>query len=237
MFDLTKLKVLLAPMYRVGTPEFRALCQNKGADLSYHVMLAQDPPAFVSVETLSPEGHPAAIQLIGSDPLLLARQAAVLEETLGERLALIDINLGCPIEHITKLGAGAFLMQDLPLVARILTAVGQAVQLPVSAKIRKGWAEGEESALELANIAEAAGVAAVCVHGRTASQGFSGIADKSVVGRVKQALSIPVFATGDVYSPADVIEYLHSYHADAVMVARGARDNPEIFGEIKAALF
>jgi nifR3 family TIM-barrel protein len=236
MVDFAELKVVLAPMYRVGSPEFRARCENAGADLSYHVMLAQSPPVLVGAETLSLSGKPTAVQLIGSDPQILANQAAALEVEQKDAIALIDINLGCPLARITNLGAGAALMQDMPLIERLLKAVVAAVDLPVTAKIRKGYGEGEDRAVELAQRAEACGIAAICVHGRTAAQQFEGIADKTVVGRVKQALSIPVFASGDVLTPADAIEYLHTYGADAVMVARGARDNPAIFSEIKAAL-
>ncbi|MDR3053770.1 MAG: tRNA-dihydrouridine synthase family protein [Coriobacteriales bacterium] len=236
MIDFAELKTVLAPMYRVGSPAFRARCESAGADLSYHVMLAQSPPALVDAETLSLSGKPTAVQLIGSDPRILANQAAALEAELKGALALIDINLGCPLARITGLGAGAALMQDMPLIERLLKAVVAAVDLPVTAKIRKGYSDGEDRAVELAQRAEACGIAAICVHGRTAAQQFEGVADKTVVGRVKQALAIPVFASGDVLGSASAIEYLHTYGADAVMVARGARDNPAIFGEIKRAL-
>ena len=227
--------VLLAPMAGVNDPVFREICKGMGAGLTYSEMVSAQGLAHASQRTrellsISDTEKPAAIQLFGSDPAVLAAQAHAVEDYCGDRVALIDINMGCLVRKVAGKGEGAALLKDTDAARRILQEVVQSVELPVTVKIRKGFERDDDLAVDFAKMAEDCGVAAVTVHGRTARQLYQGTSDRTVIARVKAAISIPVIASGDVWTPEDVLEYLQVQKADAVMVARGAQGNPWIFG-------
>ena len=233
--------VFLAPMAGVNDPVFREICKLHGAGLTYTEMISAQGLAHASKRTqqlldISSIERPAAVQLFGSDPAVLASQAQIIEQHYGDSLALIDINMGCPMRKIAGKGEGAALIQDMPLAGRILTAVVNQVHLPVTVKIRKGFELNDDDAVEFAKMAEDCGVAAIAVHGRTARQLYHGTSDKDVIRRVKAAVDIPVLASGDVFEPEDVQSYLMSFGADGVLVARGAQGNPWIFERTRAYL-
>ncbi|MDR2108354.1 MAG: tRNA dihydrouridine synthase DusB [Coriobacteriales bacterium] len=227
-------KLLLAPMAGVNDPVFRLICKEMGAQLTYTEMVSAKGLEYDNRKTqrmlfaLEAEGS-VAVQLFGRDAQTLARQAAQLEQDCGDQLALIDINMACPVRKLVTRGEGAALLSEPELAERILQAVCAAVGLPVTVKIRKGLDSGQDTAVEFARRAEQCGVAAVAVHGRTAAQLYHGSADRAIVGRVAAALRIPVIASGDVFTRADAEDYLQHYGARAVMVARGAQGNPWIF--------
>lgn len=229
--------IILAPMYRGVDAALRASCHQAGADMSYFVMLAVPDPAgvpqiFPEVDGRVQSQMTTAVQLIGSDALAMARQAAFLEDAYGDSLAAIDLNMGCPMERILSRGAGAALMEDVECAERIIGQVARAIHLPVSVKFRKGPRRSQETAAEFARMAEASGATSLTVHGRTTDQMFEGEADKSVIERVKAAVSIPVYASGDIRSADDVRAY-RDLGADGVMIGRAARENPQVFHEIK----
>jgi nifR3 family TIM-barrel protein len=226
--------VLLGPMAGINDPVFRGICKRMGAGLTYTEMVSAKGLEYESKKTeallMTGDGEGrVAVQLFGKDPHTVAGQARRLEERYQDDIALIDINMGCPARKIAGKGEGAALMKDPLLAERIIKAAASAVSLPVTVKFRKGYEAGEDSAVEFARMAEASGAAAVAVHGRTARQLYHGSSDRAVVARVKQALGIPVIASGDVFTFADILSYREDYGADAVMVARGARGNPWIF--------
>jgi len=174
----------------------------------------------------SPEDLPLGIQLFGADPLVMARAAVMVA---GQNPALIDINMGCPVKKVVKTGSGAVLMKNPLLAGRIIAAVVRAAKLPVTVKIRSGWSRSSINAVEIAKIAEDSGSSAIIVHGRTADQGFSGVADWNIIGSVKRAVRIPVIGNGDIREPEDALRMLAQTGCDAVMVGRGALGNPWIF--------
>jgi nifR3 family TIM-barrel protein len=234
-------RVLLAPMAGVNDPVFRGICSSYGADLTYTEMisakgLAYDNRNSKALLVLDKKETVVAVQLFGKDPSVLAEQARRLEERYGARLFLIDINMGCPARKIVSKGEGAALMKQPALAEVILCAVVEAVTLPVTVKFRRGWEQGEDIVEDFARRAESCGVAAVTVHGRFAQQFYHGSSDREVIARVRQAVAIPVIASGDVFSPADIQSYREDYGADAVMVARGARGNPWIFANAEPSL-
>lgn len=234
-------KVLLAPMAGVTDEVFRALCLEAGADLTYTEMVSAKALAYENRKTqsllaLAEEEAQVAVQLFGHEPQTLAAEAARVEELLGERLAYIDINMGCPVRKIAGKGDGAALMRDPRLAAAIVRAASRAIEHPLTVKFRRGYALGEQTAPEFARIMEDAGAAAVAVHGRFAQQMYCGTADWEVIASVKRAVSIPVVGNGDIFSAADALALMHKTSCDAVMVARGAQGNPWIFAQVKAAL-
>jgi nifR3 family TIM-barrel protein len=178
---------------------------------------------------LAPEEKPAAIQIFGSDPDVLASIAA---EVQGEGASIIDINMGCPTPKIVKNGDGSALMQRPELVAEIVKKVSKAVTIPITVKIRKGWDENSVNAVEIAKIAEENGAKAVTVHGRTREQFYTGHADWEIIKDVKKALKIPVIGNGDVFSPESARAMLEQTGCDGVMIARGAEGNPWIFKRV-----
>ncbi|MDR1083255.1 MAG: tRNA-dihydrouridine synthase family protein [Coriobacteriales bacterium] len=233
--------LVLAPMAGVNDPVFRIICSSLGADLTYTEMVSAKGLSYKNPKTaslLSPgvEGKPTAVQLFGSDPHIVADQAQQLEKDFAGAIALIDINMGCPARKIVSKGEGAALMKDPVRAKAILEAVVAATSLPVTVKFRKGYELADDNAVEFAKMAESSGVAAVAVHGRTARQFYHGSSDKELIARVKQALHIPVIASGDVFTRSDIRGYLEDYGADAVMVARGARGNPWIFTDCEPSL-
>jgi nifR3 family TIM-barrel protein len=221
-------------MAGVNDPVFRGICSSLGADLTYTEMVSAKGLAYGRARTEAllfvGEGErPVAVQLFGRDPDTLADQAGRLESSYGDRIALIDINMGCPARKIAGKGEGAALMREPALAKAILTAVVRAVKLPVTVKFRKGYELDEDSAVDFARMAESCGVAAVAVHGRTARQFYHGQSDREIIARVARAVAIPVIASGDVFTREDIREYRERHGANAVMVARGARGNPWIF--------
>lgn len=235
--------VLLAPMAGVTEAPFRGICKRLGAGLTYTEMISAkglhyNPESGGSRALLafSADETPCAVQIYGSDPGMMAEQARGICERYGEDVALIDINMGCPVAKVVGKGEGSALMCEPALAARIVTAVAAACAVPVTVKFRKGWHETDVNAVEFAQAMEAAGAAAVAVHGRTRDQFYKGSADWGVIASVKDAVAIPVMGSGDVFSADDVVAMLERTAVDAVMVARGAQGNPWIFREARALI-
>jgi len=223
--------VFLAPMAGITDRAFRILCKEQGCGLTYTEMVSAKGLHYENKRTenllsLQPEDRPVAVQLFGSDPALLAEQAARLCEKGAD---IIDINMGCPTPKIVKNGDGCALMQKPALVGEIVRRASRSIKAPITVKIRKGWDQNSVNAVEIARIAEQNGAAAVAVHGRTREQFYSGTADWGIIAEVKKALSIPVIGSGDIFTPEDAAAMLEKTGCDAVMIARGARGNPWIF--------
>ncbi len=229
----------LAPMAGVADAAFRAVCRSEGAVYTVSEMVSakaltlQDAKSRKLLER-TPEDRPFGVQLFGSEPEVMAEAAKKARALSG--CEIIDINMGCPVGKVVRNGEGSALMRDPALAAAIIEAVVKAVDVPVTVKLRKGWDKGSVNAPELARLAEKAGAAAVCVHGRTRTQFYSGRADWDVIRAVKEAVSIPVVANGDVFEPEDAPHILRYTGADLVMIGRGAMGNPWIFSRGLAAL-
>ncbi|WP_346686550.1 tRNA dihydrouridine synthase DusB [Enteroscipio rubneri] len=242
MFDYFRQhRILLAPMAGVSDEAFRALCREQGADLAFTEMVSAKGLSYANEKTrhllrLAPGEDQVAVQLFGHEPDTMAEQAAWIEQEMGESLAYLDVNMGCPARKIVSKGDGSALMKDPALAAAIVRAVRAAVSCPVSVKFRRGWAMGEETAPEFARRMENAGACAVAVHGRFAEQLYRGSADWGAIARVKEAVAVPVVGNGDVRSGADAVAMVERTGCDAVMIARGAEGNPWVFAQAKAAL-
>ena len=230
--------VMLGPMAGVTDLPFRVLCREQGAGLVCMEMVSAKAVLYGNRNTkellaVSPLERPVSLQLFGSDPEILAEIAARLEDGPYD---IIDLNMGCPVPKVVKNGEGSALMKNPAMAERILSSMVKAVKKPVTVKIRKGFDDHSVNAVELAKIAEACGVAAVAVHGRTREQYYSGKADWEIIRQVKEAVSIPVIGNGDVHSPEAAKKLLEETGCDGVMVARGARGNPWIFRRIVSYL-
>lgn len=232
---------MLAPMAGVTDIAMRTLCRESGADLTFTEMVSAKGLSHANEKTrhlldLAEGEDEVAVQLFGHEPDTMAAQAAWIEDALGDSLACLDINMGCPVRKIAGKGDGCALMGDPKLAASIVKAVSRAVSHPVTCKFRRGFAEGVETAPEFARRMEQAGAAAVTVHGRFAAQMYRGRADWGVIGRVKRSVEIPVVGNGDIACGDDARAMFERTGCDAIMIARGARGNPWIFTEVKAAL-
>ena len=230
--------VMLGPMAGVTDLPFRVLCREQGAGLVCMEMVSAKAVLYGNRNTkellaVSPLERPVSLQLFGSDPEILAEIAARLEDGPYD---IIDLNMGCPVPKVVKNGEGSALMKNPALAEQILSSMVKAVKKPVTVKIRKGFDDHSVNAVELAKIAEACGVAAVAVHGRTREQYYSGKADWEIIRQVKEAVSIPVIGNGDVHSPEAAKKLLEETGCDGVMVPRGARGNPWIFRRIVSYL-
>ena len=231
-------KIVLGPMAGVTDLPFRLLCKEQGADVMITEMVSAKGLYYGSRKTdillkTLPEEKPVGVQLFGSDPEIIAGEAAKLQD---RGFDFIDINMGCPVPKIVGNGDGSALMKNPALVERIVSAVVNAVNLPVTVKIRSGFSEAEKNAVEVALAAEAGGASAVAVHARTREQFYSGEADWSVIKDVKAALKVPVIGNGDLKSAEDVLKIKEETGCDSFMIARAAKGNPWIFREIKAGL-
>ncbi len=232
-------RLALAPMAGVSDLAFRTICRSLGAGLTYTEMVSAKALVYGDKKTpllleLGDDEHPVGVQIFGSDPEFMAKGAVIALEKSGADF--IDINMGCPIGKIVKSGDGCALMRDLPLAGRIIRAVVNAVSVPVTVKIRKGWDKGSVNATELAHIAESEGAAAVCVHGRTRAQFYSGKADRDIIAEVKNSVKIPVIANGDVLTPKDAVHILSYTGADMAMIGRGCLGDPWLFNRCAAAV-
>ena len=215
----------------------RTLCEEQGAAMTYTEMVSAKGLYYGGGKTerltYIPEGAgPTAIQIFGSEPKVMAYAARELD---GLANAVLDINMGCPVPKVVRSGDGSALMRDPELAYEIVRAVSEASSKPVTVKIRKGFTEDEPNAVEVARAAEAAGCAAVAVHGRTRGQYYGGTVDRDIIRRVKQAVSVPVIASGDVTSAEEGMSMLEETGCDMVMTGRAALGNPWIFRELDAA--
>ncbi len=224
----------LAPMAGVTDKAFRTIALRHGAGLTFTEMVSAAGLAHAGEKTWglvdpAPAESHVVVQLFGHDPDVMARAAARVQRRLGARLAAIDVNMGCPVRKVAGKGEGAALMKTPGLAARIVAALVEAVDVPVTAKIRAGFETGEESAPELAYMLERAGARMVAVHGRSARQLYRGRADWGAIARVKEAVSVPVAGSGDVFTAQDAAAMRAQTGCDVVFAARGARGNPWIF--------
>lgn len=242
MFDFfSERRLLLAPMAGVSDEAFRTLCREQGADLTYTEMVSAKGLSYANEKTrhllhLAEGEDQVAVQLFGHEPDVMADQARWVEQEMGETLAYLDINMGCPARKIVSKGDGSALMKTPDLAAAIVRAVSAAVEHPVTVKFRRGWAEGDETCVEFARRMEDAGAAAVAVHGRYALQLYRGRAEWDAIARAKAAVSIPVVGNGDVKCGADAVALVERTGCDAVMIARAAEGNPWVFAQCKATL-
>ncbi|KAA0694829.1 tRNA dihydrouridine synthase DusB [Halopseudomonas laoshanensis] len=226
--------VILAPMAGVTDLPFRQLCRRLGAGLVVSEMVTSDVRLWNSRKSRqrldhTGESEPRSVQIAGGDAEMMA-EAARMNEQLGAQI--IDINMGCPAKKVCNKAAGSALMRDEKLVGEILEAVVNAVNLPVTLKIRTGWCAEKRNGLQIARIAEASGIQALAVHGRTRTQLYTGEAEYDSIAAIKQAIGIPVFANGDIDSPQKALAVLQHTGADAVMIGRAAQGRPWIFNEI-----
>ncbi len=229
----------LAPMAGVTDAAFRHVCHGMGAALTCTEMVSSRGLVYNDAKTRQllycPDGdRPVAAQIFGSDPAIMAEAAPMAIELSGADI--LDINMGCPVGKIVKSGDGSALMRDPEKAGRIIEACVGAAGVPVTVKFRKGWDGGSVNAVEFAKVCQAAGAAAVTVHGRTRTQMYAGQADWDIIRDVKAAVDIPVIANGDVFSAGDAARLLRRTGADMCMVGRGAFGDPWIFQRINAAL-
>lgn len=227
----------LAPMAGIADLAFRELCVQYGAAYTVSEMvsskgLTMGDKKSAQLLTLGND-RPAGVQIFGDDPEIMAKAAV---KCLDFNPDIIDINMGCPAPKIAMNGGGASLMKKPELAYEITKAVVQAVDIPVTVKIRKGWDDDSVNAVEMAELAEKAGASAVAVHGRTRRQMYSGSVDFDIIAQVKKAVGIPVIANGDIKDEQSAAIMLEKTNADAIMIGRGALGNPWVFSKINAYL-
>lgn len=230
--------VVLAPMAGVTDLPFRLLCKEQGAGLICMEMVSAKAIHFKNKNTqelmeIAKEEMPVSLQLFGSEPDLIAEVAASIEE---RPFSILDFNMGCPVPKVVNNGEGSALMKNPRLVEEILSKLTGAVKKPVTVKIRKGFDDKNINAVEIAKIAEACGVAAIAVHGRTREQYYSGKADWDIIRRVKEAVRIPVIGNGDVVDGQSAKRLMEETGCDGVMIGRAAEGNPWIFNEVATYL-
>ena len=226
--------LMLAPMAGVTDRPFRQLCKRMGAGLVVSEMLSSNPKVWNTAKSQARMNHEGeegirSVQIAGADPELMA-QAAQFNVENGAQI--IDINMGCPAKKENKKLAGSALLQYPSTVESIIKAVVNAVDVPVTLKIRTGWNTDNRNGVEIARIAEQNGIQSLAVHGRTRACMYKGEAEFDTIRRIKEAISIPVIANGDITSPEKAQQVLNCTGADGVMIGRGAQGNPWIFKEI-----
>lgn len=229
-----KNKVFLSPMAGVTDLPFRLICKEQGCGLLYTEMingkaLCYDDENTKKMIKIEEEEHPVAVQIFGSEPDFMGRAAEIMNDYSNE---ILDINMGCPAPKVVKNGDGSALMKNPKLAEKVLNAVVKNSKKPVTLKIRKGWDDNSVNAVEIAKIAEACGISALAIHGRTREQFYTGKADWDIIAEIKKNLNIPVIGNGDVFTVEDSINMLDKTGCDAIMIGRGAQGNPWIFKRI-----
>ncbi len=230
--------VILAPMAGITDRPFRQLCLRMGAGMAVSEMMLANPDTWNTEKSRKRRYHTdehgiRSVQILGCDPMLMAQAA---RQNVADGAQIIDINMGCPAKKVNKKQAGSALLQDPGLVREILDAVVAAVEVPVTLKIRTGWDPEHRNGVEIARLAEQAGVRALTVHGRTRACLFNGQAEYDTIKAIKQAIAIPVIANGDIDTPLKASQVLAYTGADAVMIGRAAQGQPWIFRQIRRYL-
>jgi nifR3 family TIM-barrel protein len=231
---------MLAPLAGVSDSPFRQLAREQGAAAVFTEMVSSDGLVRRNQATLDycafePHERPIGIQLFGSDPAIMAEATRVLCD-LPESLRpdLVDINMGCPVRKVVNRCAGAALLQDIPLIRRIVRGMAEASTVPVTAKIRLGWDGNSRNVVEVAKALEDAGAAAIAIHARTRAEKFEGEAHWEMIGEAKRAVSVPVIGNGDVRGPEDAVRMLATTGCDGVMLGRAAFGDPWVFRRVRA---
>ena len=229
--------LLLAPMEDVSDPPFRYVCKQNGADLMYSEFISSEGlirDAIKSRQKLdfSEFERPFGIQIFGGDEEAMAMSAKIVDTVQPD---LVDINFGCPVKKVVSKGAGAAVLKDVDLMARLTEAVVRSTNLPVTVKTRLGWDDSSKNIEEVAERLQDVGVKALTIHGRTRAQLYKGEADWSLIAAVKNnpRIRIPIFGNGDIDSPQKALEYKNRYGVDGIMIGRAAIGYPWIFREIK----
>jgi len=235
---ITENFTVLAPLAGITNLPLRLMAKRAGCGLVCSEMISSHGLVYKSGKTeqlleSAPAEKPLSVQIFGSRPSIMADAARIVQDSGAD---ILDINFGCSVKKILKSNSGSALMKEPQLTRRILDAVRQAIDIPLTIKIRSGWDPSGQQALEIAGIAEDCGVDAVTVHPRTATQGFRGQADWSIIAAVKKALAVPVIGNGDIAAPADALRMVAETGCDGVMVGRAAIGNPMIFGQILVAV-
>ena len=230
--------VILAPLAGITNLPFRMIAKDAGCGLVCSEMISANGLVYKSIKTEKmldshPGEKPLSIQIFGSDPLIMAEGAKIVENQGAD---ILDINFGCSVKKVVKTGAGVALMRTLEKAEKLLEAVRETVKIPMTIKIRTGWDKTGNQAIKISEIAQACGIDAIVVHPRTASQGFRGMADWSIISAVKKKVSIPVIGNGDIVNPEDAIRMLDETGCDAVMIGRAAIGNPSIFSDVLTLL-
>lgn len=235
--DFGEYPVFLAPMEDVTDPAFRLMCKRFGADMVYTEFVSSDALVRSVNSTMrklniSDEERPVAIQIYGKNTDAMVEAARMVEEAHPD---VIDLNFGCPVKKVAGKGAGAGMLRDIPKMLEITRAVVEAVKLPVTVKTRLGWDDGNKIIVELAEQLQDCGIAALTIHGRTRAQMYTGEADWTLIGRVKEnpRIHIPIIGNGDITTPERAKECFDKYGVDAVMIGRASFGRPWIFKEVK----
>lgn len=232
--------LFLAPMEDVTDPGFRGLCKRFGADMVYTEFVSADAlirsiKATAQKLTIHDEERPVAIQIYGRDVETMVEAAKIVEEAKPD---IIDINWGCPVKKVANKGAGAGMLRNIPLLLEITEAVVKTVKTPVTVKTRLGWDNESRCIVELAERLQDCGIAALAIHGRTRAQMYTGEADWTLIGDVKNnpRMKIPIIGNGDITTPERARECFDRYGVDAIMIGRASFGHPWIFGEIRRHL-
>lgn len=235
--DLGERPVLLAPMEDVTDVSFRTICREQGADMVYTEFVSADAvirniESTLRKMTINPSERPAAIQIYGKELGPMVEAARIAAEAHPD---VIDLNFGCPVKKIASKGAGSGLLRNIPLMLEITREVVKAVDIPVTAKTRLGWDHNSKIIVELAEQLQDCGIKALTIHGRTRSQLYTGEADWTLIGAVKNnpRMTIPIIGNGDITTPQQAVERFNRYGVDAVMVGRASIGRPWVFSEIK----